>query len=42
LHIFEVRISNEYLKGTNEILAGLTQPGSKTLSFVIQIPYKNE
>jgi len=24
LHIFEVRISNEYLKGTNEIMAGLT------------------
>jgi len=42
LHIFEVRISNEYLKGTNEIMAGLTQPGSKTLSFVIRIPYKNE
>jgi len=42
LHIFEVRISNEYLKGTNEIMAGLIQPGSKTLSFVIQTPCKNE
>jgi hypothetical protein len=42
LHIFEVRISNEYLKGTNEIMAELTQPGGKILSFFIQIQYKNE
>jgi hypothetical protein len=37
----EVRISPEELKGTDEILAGLTELGGETLYFVIQIWNKN-